>query len=371
MATEGSATTKTADLPEGTDNVATPPVQQSSPPEHDVPLEADEALHELDPNAHDTDADSTFGDIPGSATTSLSSSILNHTYENGRRYHAYRQGEYPLPNDEQEQERLDLLHHIWKLILKGELYSAPIPPNPQRVLDFGTGTGIWAIDFADEYPSAMVIGTDLSPIQPSWVPPSCVFYVDDSDSAWTFQPHEAFDFIHGRAMGGSIKDWPVLYSEIYKHLKPGGWVEIQEYETWCQPNEPEAGYPKYMLEWQTGVNLASEKFGKKLNVARDHKDNMLAAGFVGVEDILHKVPIGPWPKDPKAKEIGRYELAHMLDAVEPFALALFTRALGWSRAEIEVLGAGVRADFMNPRNHLFSYFHCVYGQKPLDTEARD
>jgi len=214
---------------------------------------------------------------------------MNHTYENGRRYHAYRQGEYPLPNDEQEQERLDLLHHVWKLILKGELYAAPIPPNPQRVLDFGTGTGIWAIDFADEFPSATVIGTDLSPIQPSWVPPSCVFYVDDSDSEWTFQPHDAFDFIHGRAMGGSIKDWQVLYNEIYKHLKPGGWVEIQEYETWIQPNDPGAEIPASLLEWQSGVNMASEKFGKKINVARDHKANMIAAGFVGVEDILYKV----------------------------------------------------------------------------------
>lgn len=40
-------------------------------------------------------------------------------------------------------------------------------------LDIGTGTGIWAIDFADEHPETTVIGTDLSPIQPDSV------YVDD------------------------------------------------------------------------------------------------------------------------------------------------------------------------------------------------
>lgn len=33
------------------------------------------------------------------------------------------------------------------------------------VIDIGTGTGIWAIDFADEHPESEVIGTDLSPIQ--------------------------------------------------------------------------------------------------------------------------------------------------------------------------------------------------------------
>lgn len=38
--------------------------------------------------------------------------------------------------------------------------------NARRVLDVGTGTGIWAIDYADEHPEAKVIGVDLSPIQP-------------------------------------------------------------------------------------------------------------------------------------------------------------------------------------------------------------
>ncbi|QMW32623.1 hypothetical protein G4B84_008054 [Aspergillus flavus NRRL3357] len=43
-------------------------------------------------------------------------------------------GEYALPNDEEEQERMDLLHHIYSLILDGEIHIAPIK-TPQRVLD--------------------------------------------------------------------------------------------------------------------------------------------------------------------------------------------------------------------------------------------
>jgi hypothetical protein len=76
------------------------------------------------------------------------------------------------------------------------------------------------------------------------------------------------------------------------------------------------------------------------------------------------VPVGLWPKDPRQKEIGKYELLHMLDAVEPFTLALFTRVLGWSRERAEALMVGVRADFKNPRNHIYSNFHFIYGKKP-------
>lgn len=44
---------------------------------------------------------------------------------------------------------MDLAHHIYRLILKGDLQIAPVGKDPQRVLDLGTGTGIWAIQFAE------------------------------------------------------------------------------------------------------------------------------------------------------------------------------------------------------------------------------
>lgn len=128
------------------------------------------ATIEPDPTATDQpETDSAYGDDTDaqSDTTSLMSEVLNFKYENGRRYHSYREGEYVLPNDEAEQDRQDILHHVRNLVLDGALYRAPLKADIQRALDIGTGTGIWAIDFADQFPTAEVIGTDLSPIQPS------------------------------------------------------------------------------------------------------------------------------------------------------------------------------------------------------------
>ena len=36
---------------------------------------------------------------------------------------------------------------------------------------------------ADKYPSTTVLGVDLAPIQPTWVPPYCHFEVDDIEEA--------------------------------------------------------------------------------------------------------------------------------------------------------------------------------------------
>lgn len=45
-----------------------------------------------------------------------------------------------------ELSRLDRQHLMWKTVLDGQLIKAPIA-KPKRVLDLGTGTGVWAVDF--------------------------------------------------------------------------------------------------------------------------------------------------------------------------------------------------------------------------------
>lgn len=192
-----------------------------------------------------------------------------------------------LPNDDREQDRLDLGHHIFKLILDGELFRAPI--EPRCVLDIGTGTGLWAIDLADEYPDAEVIGLDLSPIQPSWVPPNCRFEVDDAESEWLFAQRGAFDFIHGRAMSGSIGDWQKLFNQAYDHLRPGGWLELQEYETQATSDDDTIDQAVHLKLWQDKINEASQIFGKPFMACTSHKQRMLDAGFVDVTQDTYKV----------------------------------------------------------------------------------
>jgi tRNA G46 methylase TrmB len=88
--------------------------------------------------------------------------VANFKFENGRRYHSYREGSYYMPNDEQEQERLDMQHHIYRMALDDKLFLAPVTKEQLLdVLDVGCGTGMWCIDVADENPQAQVLGIDL------------------------------------------------------------------------------------------------------------------------------------------------------------------------------------------------------------------
>jgi len=57
-------------------------------------------------------------------------------------------------------------HQLWLLTLHDQLSLAPLKKEPRHILDLGTGTGIWATEYALEHPTTTVIGSDLSPIQP-------------------------------------------------------------------------------------------------------------------------------------------------------------------------------------------------------------
>lgn len=98
-----------------------------------------------------------FGDSNGSfsssfssankldGTESLISNLRAFSFENKRRYHKYEEGRYMLPNDDIEQDREDMKHAMIVHLCDGALHNAPLR-NPQRILDIGTGTGIWAME---------------------------------------------------------------------------------------------------------------------------------------------------------------------------------------------------------------------------------
>ncbi|KAB5518907.1 S-adenosyl-L-methionine-dependent methyltransferase [Coniochaeta sp. 2T2.1] len=177
-------------------------------------------------DSDDSDATSSLGDVNvASSSLSATSSVFEFVEKYGRTFHRYKEGKYYLPNDEQEQSRLDLQHALASRLLEGKLYLAPIN-RPNRVLDFGTGTGIWAIEFAEKHPESEVLGTDLSPIQPGYVPPNCHFEIDDAEDEYTYS--YKFDYIHGRYICPFLADIPKLLRMIYDNLNPGGHVEIME-----------------------------------------------------------------------------------------------------------------------------------------------
>ncbi|KAA8909859.1 S-adenosyl-L-methionine-dependent methyltransferase, partial [Sphaerosporella brunnea] len=318
------------------------------------------------PAASHIEVDPTFLEDPTSetydssgydtSTASLSSSIQQYVFENGRRYHAYYGvDKNPLPTDEAEQDRMDLHHEMLLKLLDGRLYLAPLK-DPQRILDVGTGTGIWAIDMADKFPAAEVIGVDLSPIQPPWVPPNCRFEVDDVEKPWTYPP-DSFDFIHLRNLAQALTDWPGVLKHAYRCLKPGGYIELAEIcaVIECDDGSLDASNP--IKQWSDRLGEAMVKI-KRPPAATEQLlvDNLKKAGFTDVTvGTRTKLPIAPWPKDQKLKEVGAMNMLSTETGYHAYGMGAFTRILGMSNDEADALCTAAKRATKNKNYHGFGH----------------
>ncbi|KAI9789496.1 MAG: hypothetical protein M1833_002306 [Piccolia ochrophora] len=300
-------------------------------------------------------------------TITLTSSVLKYRQENGRRYHAYREGQYWGPNDDKQNEALDIAHHLFLKALDGKLFLAPIGENAEKILDVGTGTGIWVMDVADQYPSVEVVGNDLSPIQPRSVPPNARFEVDDCCINWIYA-EKSFDLVHVRMLLGSVADWPGFYQQAIKHLKPGGYIEHLELSVIFRCDDDSFAKDDAYSRWGPLFVEAGQEIGRPLEIVDDISRLVEEAGFVDVVEVRQKLPVGSWSSDQKYKEIGAFNQLHCEESLEGWAMALLTRELGWSYNEVQVFLVEMRRDIRNRKKHGYLEMVVVYARKPTEGE---
>ncbi|KAI1363285.1 S-adenosyl-L-methionine-dependent methyltransferase [Xylaria arbuscula] len=359
-ATAAPTTSATAEEPEQAPEPESTDQPAVLPPSHWAQIPEQEEEDEFD------DVDSAYGDDNASSTASLSASILEYRTVHGRTYHSERGNAQSWnPNDAQHDESMDILHHVSTLMQDGRITMAHIDDNIHKVLDVGCGTGIWAIDFADQYPHTEVIGVDISPSQPQWIPPNLKFEIDDITQPWTY-PRSSFDYIHMRWLIGAIPDWYMVFREVFQTLKPGGIFESKESSCIIQSDDGTVPYGSALDQWGRVFSEAGKRFGRTFRPLEEELQikAMQAAGFVDIKVYNMKTTLGPWPADPKHKEIGQYARLALEQDIEGFIMYMWTTVLGWTREEIAVYAAHLRRELRSPQYHAYYPQRVVLGRKP-------
>lgn len=136
---------------------------------------------------------------------------------------------------------------------------------------------------ADEFPDCNVIGTDLSPNQPTWVPPNLRFEINDASKEWTYQPN-FFDFIHMRWLTGAIRDWTAVYKEAYRCLKPGGWIEHMDSSGDALSHDNSLADDSALKQWGKIWQEGGKRLGNPVDLlpANLQEIGMKEAGFVNI-----------------------------------------------------------------------------------------
>ncbi|RYP65560.1 hypothetical protein DL770_008972 [Monosporascus sp. CRB-9-2] len=208
-----------------------------------------------------------------------------------------------------------------------------------------------------------ILANDLSAVQPTWVPPNVKFEIDDMESPWLYD--NPFDFIFCRYMAACIKDWPKLVQSIFENLTPGGWAEFQDFDLQYYSEDGSLTESHDTMKWINTLLGAARKIGRDPCPGVSLEKWVKEAGFKNVTHHRFRFPIGPWPRDPKMKEIGMYNLTQVLQGLEGFSLRLFCDVLGWRQEEVVVLTSKVRKE-LKTRS-----FHAQYDLSPLYSIAYD
>lgn len=114
---------------------------------------------------------------------------------------------------------------------------------------------------------------------------------------------------------------------------------------------------------------ASLKFGKVMTNMDEWPEKMGKAGFEDIQLRVGKVPMNPWPKDRKQKEIGLYMRCEQEQAAPGYTTALLSHVLGWSKHEIDVLLAHVVAELRDSSIYQYLKMYLMYGRKPAISAA--
>lgn len=123
---------------------------------------------------------------------------------------------------------------------------------------------------------------------------------------------------------------------LRSHLGAGGYIEHAEYAAITKSEDGSTTKGDAWERCNQLVNQCGESFGKTLRIQEKMRDLMEEAGFVDIVETKFRWHIGAWGATPKIKDIGRWNLAHWIEGLEGWTLALMTRVLGVSGPSISV-----------------------------------
>ncbi|KAI2630480.1 hypothetical protein GGS21DRAFT_524503 [Xylaria nigripes] len=270
------------------------------------------------------------------STRSVTELDLNYAMENGRRYC----GSYYMPNDEDEQVRLQLLNQVYLKALDGELTTVPLE-NPTHILDIGTAAGEWAIDMAESYPDCEITGTDISNIFERRVPQNVYWEIDDAELEWE-RPPNYYDLVHLRDMTGAFSDWEAIYRSAFSCLKPGGWLEVLDIDDIKGLHDLFSYFEPESLLYRLvqDVQEASVLSGRPRGVAHMEPRLLVNAGYIDVNLTEYSIPLKT-----QDGSTGKFWLLSCLNGLEPACMRLLTKYKGWNADDVR-LGCEMIGDEM-------------------------
>lgn len=212
-------------------------------------------------------------------------------YADGRRYR--EDIPYYLPQDAQENQRLDYQDYIFQKILGG-LCFAPVEPLLQQgchVLEVGAGSNRWAYDITRKYPRSQVMAFDIEDRRSSVVPDPANFRFQQGNllQGLPFAAQQ-FMYVHQRLLVLAIPTthWLPIVGELKRVTKPSGYIELVEAGTTFHHAGPAL---QQMATWWQAISAAK---GIDMQAIASIGSFLQQVGCQHIQTKTETVPVGTW-----------------------------------------------------------------------------
>ncbi|KAF9270828.1 S-adenosyl-L-methionine-dependent methyltransferase [Marasmius fiardii PR-910] len=313
---------------------------------------------------------------PDPSVQSITSSMLERVYrhEYGRGFNNYSEV-YHLPADAEELDRLDAQHNLFREIMgmyapcMDEIMVDDVPGEPKTILDLGCGSGSWIMEAARDYPNCSAVAVDLVPMQSQTLPPNLRSEVDDINLGLEHF-YGDFNVVHARLISSGIKDYEGLIHHINFVLKPGGLMDIMEFDFHMydenyrriEVSTSHIGAP-WWPRWLAFLEAAIRSKGGDADAATHlHSWTANHASFEGVVYREFWVPASPWRRDSEFQiRMGQA----MRDDI--FAFVKSGRALllgsGVPEQIVDELQRKVETELATTRRRYYVRLQCIFARK--------
>jgi SAM-dependent methyltransferase len=257
---------------------------------------------------------------------------------------------YALPQDTEEINRLDFQHYLLRYAFHGN-FAAPLR-DPHAILDVGCGTGRWAREMAQAFPSAHVAGVDINtPLAGDARSGNFDFTTGNVLDGLPF-PDASFDFTHMRLMFLAIPvdRWEFVVRELVRVTRPGGWIELVE----AGPEEQGGRDLDLLLTWGTemlrrrGIDATyGRRVGELLGRAQ--------LSQVGMRDLA--IPLGNW-----GERVGVMMEADFFSGIRALEGVIASMQIA-TREEFQRALAAAQAYVHQPDARCIAPFYIAWGQR--------
>lgn len=248
------------------------------------------------------------------------------------------------------------------------LFPASLDLSEKRAfLDIGCGPGEWAFAVAERFPASTVTGIDISALMIRYARFSAEihqrsntqFEVMDARQPLAF-PDASFDVINARFITGfqSTTSWPVLVSECFRLLRPGGIICSTEFEGLGISTSPSlTQYNHLLIQAARAAGQCFTPQGDHYGITAVQEQLLRDARFEGIKQDAHTLNFSTGMP---AHNTMCDNFNTFLKLLQPFLV----RSGFTTQQEIDHLYEQAVEEMQSDTFCAIAYFQRVWGEKP-------